>query len=94
LKGAVPQEIILQLQPHCSLQLLPEQGSRGRCEVLLLGTNGRIGMAQNCNRGRVGVGTGKHFCTMKVVRHWHRLPTEATAALCLSVSTGILRAFG
>lgn len=35
--------------------------------------------------GRVGVGTGKHFCTVRAIRHWHRLPSEVVNVPCLSV---------
>ncbi|KFO52791.1 hypothetical protein N302_02957, partial [Corvus brachyrhynchos] len=29
---------------------------------------------------RVGLGSKKKFFTVRVVRHWHRLPTEAVDA--------------
>jgi len=63
--------------PHCSLHLL-EEGSRGRCRALLLGTNDRMWMTLSCTRGDAG----KHFCTMRLVRHWHKLTSEEVDVLC------------
>jgi len=69
--------------PQCSLQL-PEEGKQWWCQaLLLLGTDGRKGMAQS-HQGRVRLGTGKHFCDMRVVRHWNRLHEEVADAPCLS----------
>ena len=31
------------------------------------------------------MGIKKRFCTMRVVRHWHRLPREVVAAPSLAV---------
>lgn len=33
-----------------------------------------------------GTGQQKHFCAMRTVTHWKRLPREVVDALCLSVS--------
>ena len=60
------------------------RGSRERCQALLLVTEGRMGMAQSF-QGRVRLGTGKHFCGMRVFRHWRSLPREVVDALSLSV---------
>jgi len=38
---------------------------RGRCQALLLGTDGRMGMAQNCSRLHIR----KNLFTMRVVKH-------------------------
>jgi len=34
---------------------------------------------------KVDLGRGKKFFTLRVVRHWHRLPKEAVAAPSLAV---------
>ncbi|KFR09836.1 hypothetical protein N306_03155, partial [Opisthocomus hoazin] len=36
-------------------------------------------------QGRFRLDIGKKFFTMRVVKHWHRLPREAMAAPSLSV---------
>ena len=68
--------------PQCSLQL-PEEGKQWWCQALLLGTGGRMGKAESCQR-RVRLGTGKHFCAVRVVCHGNRLHREMPDALCLS----------
>ena len=35
--------------------------------------------------GRLRLDIRKKYCTMRVVRHWHRLPREAVAAPSLEV---------
>jgi len=65
--------------PQCSLQL-PEEGKQRSCWALLLGTDDRKGMTQSCQE-RVRLGTGKHFCAMRVVHHWNRLHSEMPDAL-------------
>ncbi|KFO79310.1 hypothetical protein N303_12950, partial [Cuculus canorus] len=36
-------------------------------------------------RGRFRLDIRRNFCTMRVVRHWHRLPREAVDAPSLEV---------
>lgn len=64
------------------------QACAGRCQSLLLVTDSRThGHGTELCQGRARLGIRKHFCAVRVVRHWHRLPSRVVGALCLSVFT-------
>jgi len=57
----------------------PCSAVRGECWALLLGADGRMEMAQSRQDIR------KHLFTVRVVRHWNRLPREVVDAPWLPV---------
>ena len=69
-------------QPHHSLQL--PDGKQDEVPGCDLVTDGRTGMAQSF-QGRVMLGIRKSLFTMRVVKHWSRLPGMLTGVPCLSV---------
>lgn len=46
------------------------------------------GSSTKLYQGRVRLGIMRHFCTVRVDRHWNRLPIEMVDALWLSVFKG------
>jgi len=65
----------------------PEEAYKTAGEGLLTGTcsDSTRGNGLKLKEGRLRLDIRKKYCTMRVVRHWHRLPREAVAAPSLEV---------
>jgi len=62
------------------------RGSIVRRQSLLVGTDGKTGMAQSCwSEGRFTLGVRKHLFTVSVTKHWNSLPGEIVDDPCLPV---------
>jgi len=73
-------------RPDCSLSV-PEGACKKAREGLVTRacSDGTLGNGFKWKEGRFRLDIRKKFFTVRVVRHWHRLPREAVAAPSLAV---------